>query len=96
MQVADHVDMPQLPLGRTYSVPASSRKNRSSRNSPREFPIRRADSIEDISELDENIDIKELENQVFNLKEQISSYKTVNSELNESLDVTTSLLHKEK
>ena len=41
-------------------------------------------------------DKKELENQLLNLKEQVSSYRTMTSELNESLDVATSLLQKEK
>ena len=90
----DVTELPPLALERTFSVPAGNRKLTSS--SPREYPMRRVDSVENILELDEFSDKKDLENQLSNLKEQVSSYRTMNSELNESLDVATSLLQKEK
>lgn len=90
----DVTELPPLALERTFSVPAGNRKLTSS--SPREYPMRRVDSVENILELDELSDKKDLENQLSNLKEQVSSYRTMNSELNESLNVATSLLQKEK
>lgn len=97
---------PRLPLGRSSSTPTQSshnannesykRSHSSSMRSPRDFPMRRATSIEDISEMNEELDVNKLAEEVCVLKDQISSYKLKNTELQQSLDEANSLLEVEK
>ncbi|XP_057294992.1 golgin subfamily B member 1-like isoform X3 [Hydractinia symbiolongicarpus] len=96
---------PRLPLGRSSSTPTQSsynansesykRSHSSSMRSPRDFPMRRATSIEDISEMNEELDVNKLAEEVCLLKDQISSYKLKNTELQQSLDEANSLLEVE-
>jgi len=60
--------IPHLPLARAYSVPASARKVTASEVvSPREYLLRRVDSVENITEIDENVNTKALMEEVLSL-----------------------------
>ena len=95
------------PLSRCYSLPAAAGKlheeflkvRRSKLNNvdlPKEHPMRRVRSIEDISEMDEDEGIMDtLTRELSTLKDEIFTYKTINDELHESLDFANSLLHEE-
>ncbi|XP_066918526.1 girdin-like isoform X4 [Clytia hemisphaerica] len=75
----------RAPLERYHSTAVTS---------PREHPIRRADSVEDIATgEDEN---KELARQLISLKNEILLFKTKNIELNKSLERSNTLLREER
>lgn len=74
--------------GRPLSIPCLQ--------SPQEFPMRRTNSIEDITEFDESVDISKLAEQMSTLKQEVNSYKTLNHELSKSLDYAHNLLREEK
>lgn len=89
-----------LPLGRSISTPVerdseSSHYERALSNaiqSPREYPIRRTDSMENVAEDNPS----ELLQELSSLKSEIVLYRTKNVELNKSLDRTNTLLREER
>lgn len=96
-------DQLHLKFGRSHSTPVTQSNGApqvkktlpSSLQSPKEHPMRKTTSMEDISEANE-LYITELVGEVFSLKKEVNSYKEVNNKLNQSLDYANSLLREEK
>jgi len=90
----------RLPLGRSVSTPIGRNEDNphyertlsNATQSPREFPIRRTDSLENVAEENPSELLKELSS----LKNEIVLYRTKNVELNKSLDRTNTLLREER
>ena len=76
----------QAPLERFFSNASS--------NLPPEFPMRKADSLENVAI--ETSEKDELQFQVDSLRDEILFFKAQNKELNKSLERSNTLLHEEK
>lgn len=83
----DPVPPQKAPLERFFS--------NASNNSPREFPMRKADSLDNVA-MDETNQEDQLRQQVDSLKNEILFFKAQNKELNKSLERSNTLLHEEK
>ena len=83
----DPVQPQQAPLERFFSNASS--------NFPHEFPMRKADSLENVSR-DETNEKDQLVQEVDSLKNEILFFKAQNKELNKSLERSNTLLQEEK